>query len=241
MINISKGDILAEPLEFLIEILIRMFGKAAAQNFPNEPIEHWGMSQALWIIVFLGVIVLAFWVNSRRKKKGGERNTKLLKYIPNVTLFLLGLVVFLSSRTTDLPSEERLTKVTGNLMSVKSVPIGKHSLTMLKIEGQEILFSYLSMGRSCGNVYDKLVEKQGENITVKFDAQDLVKSEKSPNYYNIYDIWSGNYPICTYWDISEMYEKEYGFGVYFGLGMMLLSVLSVVKVIPATHASIGKD
>ena len=161
----------------------------------------------------------------------------LLKYFPSISAFLLGLIMFLASGTIELPSEEQLTKATGNLVSVKSVPIGKSSLTMFKIEGQDTLFSYSSMGRSCGYVYDKLVETQGKNISVKFDSHDLIKASNLPNFYKVYDIWSGSYPICTYWDIRKMYEKEHGIGIYFGLGVMLLSILSILKKSLTPHSS----
>ncbi len=227
--TLSKGDIFVEPLEFLIQILSRIFGKVIGQNFLNEPVEHWGKTQALWIAIFVGIIALAIWIKNQPKKKVFEKITALLKYIPikyipSTALFLIGLASFASTRTIDLPSEEKLTKITGNLLSVESVPDGKHSLRMIKIEGQNNLFVYSSADPLCGNVYDKLLEKQGESISIKFDGQDLVKSPNLPNYFNVYDIWSDNIPICTYWDILEMNETEDKIGTYLGIGLMILSI-----------------
>ena len=174
--TLSKGDIFVEPLEFLIQIVSRIFGKVIGQNFLNEPVEQWGKTQAIWVAIFVGIIALVIWIKNQRKKKIPEKITSLLKYIPSVALFLVGLASFASTRTIDLPSEEELTKITGNLLSVESIPDGKHSLRMIKIEGQNNLFVYSSAGPLCGNVYDKLLEKQGESISIKFDDQDLVKS-----------------------------------------------------------------
>jgi len=69
MINISKGDIIAEPLEFVIELLVRMCGKFLAKNFPSEPIEHWHLSD--WLVVLIPSIILfliALNIYSRNKK-----------------------------------------------------------------------------------------------------------------------------------------------------------------------------
>lgn len=228
--TLSKGDIFVEPLEFVIQILSRIFGKVIGQSFLSEPVEHWGKTQAIWIAIFVGIIGLAIWIKNHRKKKIPEKITTFLKYIPSTALFLVGLASFASTRTIDLPSEEGLTKVTGNLLSVESVPDGKHSLRMIKIEGQNNLFVYSSAGPLCGNVYDKLLEKQGESISIKFDGQDLVKSPNLPNYFNVYDIWSENTPICTYWDILEMNQTEDKTGTYLGIGLMILSISTFIGI-----------
>jgi hypothetical protein len=68
MISISKGDIVFEPLEFLIELLIRLFGKALSRTLPSEPIEQWGWSEWLWISFFLTAISLLVWAIVHRAR-----------------------------------------------------------------------------------------------------------------------------------------------------------------------------
>lgn len=60
MITISKGDILVEPLEFLIEVLIRGGFRALFRSFPSEPIDQWGWPQWLWLLGVLTVLWLIF-------------------------------------------------------------------------------------------------------------------------------------------------------------------------------------
>jgi hypothetical protein len=38
----SKGDILIEPIELLIELLIRFFGKALSRTYPADPLSNGG-------------------------------------------------------------------------------------------------------------------------------------------------------------------------------------------------------
>jgi hypothetical protein len=69
MVNISKGDIIAEPLEFIIEILVRICGKFLAKNFPYEPIEHWHLSDWLVVLIPSAILFLIAWnIYSRDKK-----------------------------------------------------------------------------------------------------------------------------------------------------------------------------
>lgn len=74
MINISKGDIIAEPLEFIIELLVRGCGKFLAKNFPSESIEHWLLSDWLVVLIPLAILFLIAWVDYSRNKKSGKPN-----------------------------------------------------------------------------------------------------------------------------------------------------------------------
>jgi hypothetical protein len=70
MIGISKGDIVFEPLELLIEALMRAGGKALLRTFPTEPIDQWGWPQWLWLFVIL--ILLALILRAAWRALGGS-------------------------------------------------------------------------------------------------------------------------------------------------------------------------
>jgi len=74
MINISKGDIVAEPLEFVIELLVRGCGKFLAQNFPSEPVERWLLSDWLEVLIPLAILFLIIWAVYSRNKKLRKTN-----------------------------------------------------------------------------------------------------------------------------------------------------------------------
>jgi hypothetical protein len=58
MFEVSKGDIFLEPLESLIEVLIRGGLKALFRSFPSGPVDQWGWPQWLWLLVVLIVLSL---------------------------------------------------------------------------------------------------------------------------------------------------------------------------------------
>lgn len=58
MIGISKGDIFFEPLEFLIEVLVRGGFRALLRSFPSQPIDQWEWPQWLWLLCALTVLSL---------------------------------------------------------------------------------------------------------------------------------------------------------------------------------------
>jgi hypothetical protein len=58
MIGISKGDIFFEPLEFLIEVLIRGGWKALFRGSPSDSIDQWGWPQWLWLLCALTLLSL---------------------------------------------------------------------------------------------------------------------------------------------------------------------------------------
>lgn len=64
MIGVSKGDIFFEPLEFLIEVLVRGGMRALLRGLPSQPLDQWGWAQWLWLLCVLTVvslIVVAIW------------------------------------------------------------------------------------------------------------------------------------------------------------------------------------
>jgi len=65
----SKGDILIEPIELLIELLIRFFGKALSRTDPADPLEQWGWLQWLWVGVFLALASLIIWAMVRHARR----------------------------------------------------------------------------------------------------------------------------------------------------------------------------
>lgn len=73
-INVSKGDLFAEPLEFVIEFFIRLCGKFLAKNFPSEPIEHWQLSDWLVVLIPTFILFLIAWGVYSRNKKSGKSN-----------------------------------------------------------------------------------------------------------------------------------------------------------------------
>ncbi len=61
MISISKGDIFIEPLELLIELLVRVFAKGLFRGLPSEPIDQWGWIEWLWLLLVLLLVSVIAW------------------------------------------------------------------------------------------------------------------------------------------------------------------------------------
>lgn len=68
MLSASKGDILVESLELLLEVLIRLIGKALFKTAPDSSPATWGVQQWLWLSVATCIIALVVWVIWRRFK-----------------------------------------------------------------------------------------------------------------------------------------------------------------------------
>jgi hypothetical protein len=152
-----------------------------------------------------------------------------VRLIPDIIGIALSVVIFLATTTIKLPREDQLSNATGNLISVESIRTGKRSFVLFRVEGIDTQFSYSSMGRSCGYVYNKLLEKQGKSLSIKYDKTNLISTSNLPDFYRVYDMWSETHPICTYWDIREMYETEHKLGIIFGVVVISLSLFSIYK------------
>ena len=69
MITTAKGDLLEAPLEFTIEVLIRLLLKIIAKMQPPEPVDEWLLTDWLIVSLPLSVLLLIVWriyVHERR-------------------------------------------------------------------------------------------------------------------------------------------------------------------------------
>jgi hypothetical protein len=73
---LSKGDILLEPAELIIELVGKLLVKIIPRSIPEEPIGQWDLAAWLWLIgVFVLVIIIIWVVRSHylRRKSSRER------------------------------------------------------------------------------------------------------------------------------------------------------------------------
>lgn len=69
MFSTSKGEILFEPSELLINLVIRFFGRIVLQSSPSEPLNQWGLHQWLWIAALLFFLLFVAWAIKKHSKK----------------------------------------------------------------------------------------------------------------------------------------------------------------------------
>jgi hypothetical protein len=69
MLSVSKGEILFEPIELLINLVIRFFTKTVLQTSPSEPFNQWGLHQWPWIAALLFLLLFVAWAIRRNAKK----------------------------------------------------------------------------------------------------------------------------------------------------------------------------
>jgi len=60
MVISLKGDFI-EPLELLIEVILRTVAKGLGRSAPDAVIETWGVSDWLWTGVFVVFVAAAIW------------------------------------------------------------------------------------------------------------------------------------------------------------------------------------
>jgi hypothetical protein len=56
MIEVAKGDIFFEPMEALVELLVRAVGRILARETPVEPLAQWGWPEWLWLAILVALI-----------------------------------------------------------------------------------------------------------------------------------------------------------------------------------------
>jgi heme/copper-type cytochrome/quinol oxidase subunit 2 len=57
MITISKGDIVVEPIELLIQFVFRAFMKPYFNATPNTSISQWGVVEWVWTAITAAIIL----------------------------------------------------------------------------------------------------------------------------------------------------------------------------------------
>ncbi len=75
ILEISKGDIVFEPAELLLEFLFSVFGRIFGRSIPTAPVSEWDWPQWLWLCVALFVAGLVARV-IYRKFTGPAGNAK---------------------------------------------------------------------------------------------------------------------------------------------------------------------
>jgi hypothetical protein len=64
MFGISKGDIVVEPIEFLVELVIRFLVRVAAKGKPEHDGSTFSFAEWLWlafVFVLVGLLLWWFW------------------------------------------------------------------------------------------------------------------------------------------------------------------------------------
>src|SRR5688572_19086893 len=108
----------------------------------------------------------------------------------------------------ETPLEANLQKTSGTLLSVKHIQKYRGGYTEIRIDGNSLVFRTSSGG--CGNVQEELLKLIGYPVNITFSpVYGLFKSD-IPRFYKAYDIWSGNKPICTYFELNEFRERDNG-------------------------------
>lgn len=75
MIDVAKGDIVLEPLGWLVELLVRLLGRAWFRNPPVESVEQWGWPEWLWAALFIALAVfLVSYLMGRRVRADRHRS-----------------------------------------------------------------------------------------------------------------------------------------------------------------------
>lgn len=73
----SKGDILLEPAEILIELVGRLLVKLVPRTIPEEPISQWGPVEWLWVDgVFVLIVIMAWAIRRLLQKRRVARISK---------------------------------------------------------------------------------------------------------------------------------------------------------------------
>lgn len=74
MLEVSKGDIVFEPLELVFDFIAKAFVRIFARLELNGPVSEWGSYE--WIIVFIMTVifVIAVWLTVRRLRRNRNNN-----------------------------------------------------------------------------------------------------------------------------------------------------------------------
>lgn len=106
-------------------------------------------------------------------------------YLDKILLLLLGCFIFVATIFNDIPSESELKEVSGTLLSVEKY---SRKPVKIRIQGSDIVFSYVSQGRLCVNVYEKLTLLKGKPLTIKYSPSIWLVENDKPKFYKVYDI-----------------------------------------------------
>ncbi len=67
MIQISKGDLIVEPLETLLQIVIRVGGRVLGDTHPEGALETWGIANWVWGVSVMDRIFLRILQSDRAR------------------------------------------------------------------------------------------------------------------------------------------------------------------------------
>jgi len=141
-------------------------------------------------------------------------------------LFVLGCLFVMVSFTASIPSQSNLNKVSGELGGVRA----KKRLIIIELKGDEAKYGYLSFGRQCGNVYEKMAPHKDRPITLYYDPRQT-KPLMSGSYHSVYGIRGETMDICSYAKISFMHQHSNSVGLRFGSAMIVLALLAILRMI----------
>lgn len=154
-----------------------------------------------------------------------------------VGLFLFGLFLAFASYTGGVPPASDLVPISGTLMSIETKRKG---LLLFELDRSDKRFGYVSFGRTCGSMHEKLDALKGKQITVYYDPN-LVKPLSSQNYYGVYEFRADGKEICSYADIFNMHEREISFGLYGGLCLIFFSLAGLLLWMMEVNAAHKKE
>lgn len=69
MLSASKGDLLFEPLAFVLELLARILGRVAFRSTLDTSSEQWGTLEWTLTIIALSVLLVLVWKIARRASR----------------------------------------------------------------------------------------------------------------------------------------------------------------------------
>ena len=146
-------------------------------------------------------------------------NPRLRENFGVASLFTLGCIFLFISYFDNTPSAHSLNQVSGELVSVSA----KKGRLTVELRGNESKFGYVSFGRQCGSVYERIASLKGQRILIYYDPQ-LKQPMASQNYYAIYGIESEAKEICSYAAISSMRRQSNFWGIQAGIWIIVFSL-----------------
>lgn len=67
--KMSKADLVIEPVEFILELLVRFLGRVVFRSVPDHETEPWGWPEWLWLIMVLCLLLVLAWAIARHFRK----------------------------------------------------------------------------------------------------------------------------------------------------------------------------
>jgi len=132
-------------------------------------------------------------------------------------LVALGAVAAIYPFEPSIPRRSELVSVEGLLLSAEYRKRGSE----IRIDHTDKSFFYMSYGRLCGNVHEKISSFVGKSIAIRYlpTADKNLFGNARPLF--VYEIYSNNMQICSYEQVAEMIRNDFH-------GLRLLGCIALV-------------